>query len=103
MLTRETGWRQGDLLTQDAAAKLTAPNCVVGEDHRVVVITHDCDIPHDGETSVTASRTLRQKSRSMPAKRSPTRPLRWPTSGAWIRGARNTSACEMMIAGTSCR
>ncbi len=52
MLTRDTDWRQGDLLTQDAAARLTALNGVVGEKHRVVVITHDCDIPHDGETSV---------------------------------------------------
>lgn len=52
MLTRDTGWRQGDLLTQGTAAKLTALNSTVGEEHRVVVITHDCDLPHDGETSV---------------------------------------------------
>lgn len=52
MLTRDTDWRQGDLLTQDAAAELTALNGAVGERHRVVVITHDCDLPHDGETSV---------------------------------------------------
>jgi len=52
MLTRDTDWRQGDLLTQEAAAKLTALNGAVGEKHRVVVITHDCDLPHGGETSV---------------------------------------------------
>lgn len=52
MLTRDTDWRQGDLLTQDAAAKLTALNGPVGETHRIVVITHDCDLPNDGETSV---------------------------------------------------
>lgn len=52
MLTRDTDWRQGDLLTQEAAAQLTALNGAVGEKHRVVVITHDCDLPHDGETSV---------------------------------------------------
>jgi hypothetical protein len=52
MLTRDTDWRQGDLLTQETAAKLTALNSTVGEEHRVVVITHDCDLPHDGETSV---------------------------------------------------
>jgi hypothetical protein len=52
MLTRDTDWRQGDLLTQEAATKLTALNGVVGEKHRVVVVTHDCDLPHDGETSV---------------------------------------------------
>ncbi|WP_265286233.1 hypothetical protein [Verminephrobacter eiseniae] len=51
MLTRDTDWRHGDLLTQETAAKLTALNGVVGEKHRVVV-THDCDLPHDGETSV---------------------------------------------------
>lgn len=52
MLTRDTDWRQGDLLTPDAAAKLTALNSAVGEMHRIVVITHDCDLPNDGETSV---------------------------------------------------
>lgn len=52
MLTRDTDWRQGDLLTQETAAKLTALNSTVGEAHRVVVITHDCDLPNDSETSV---------------------------------------------------
>ena len=50
MLTRDTGWRQGDLLTQETAIRLT----LVGEadKKRVVVITHDCDIPHKDEASV---------------------------------------------------
>lgn len=52
MLKRDTNWRQGDLLTQEVADSLTALNGVVGEKHRVVVITHDCDLPHDGETLV---------------------------------------------------
>ena len=52
MLTRDTDWRQGDLLTLETAAKLMTLNCMVGEERRVVVITHDCDIPHDGETSI---------------------------------------------------
>jgi hypothetical protein len=52
MLTRDTDWRQGDLLTQEAAAKLTLLNSAVDEKHRVVVITHDCDLPHEGETSI---------------------------------------------------
>lgn len=52
MLTRDTDWRQGDLLTQETAAKLTALNSAVGEAHRVVVITHDCDLPNSAETSV---------------------------------------------------
>ncbi len=43
MLTRDTDWRQGDLLTQETAVKLTALNGAVCEAHRVVVITHDCD------------------------------------------------------------
>lgn len=52
MLTRDTDWRQGDLLTRETAAKLTTLRGTVGEEHRVVVITHDCDLPHDSETSV---------------------------------------------------
>ena len=52
MLARDTDWRQGDLLTQETAAKLTALNGAVDEAHRVVVITHDCDLPNEGETSV---------------------------------------------------
>lgn len=52
MLTRDTDWRQGDLLTQETAANLTALNSAVGEARRVVVITHDCDLPNDSETSV---------------------------------------------------
>jgi hypothetical protein len=52
MLTRKTAWRQGDLLTQDSAARLKALSDVVSEKIRVVVITHDCDLPHDGEKSV---------------------------------------------------
>ena len=40
MLTRDTDWRQGDLLTQEAAAKLTVMNGVVDEGHRVVVAGH---------------------------------------------------------------
>jgi len=52
MLTRDTDWRQGDLLTQETAAKLTALDGAVGETHRIIVITHDCDLPNDGETSV---------------------------------------------------
>lgn len=52
MLTRDTDWRQGDLLTQDAAAKLTALKDAVGDKHRVIVITHDCDLSHGGETAV---------------------------------------------------
>ena len=35
MLTRDTDWRQGDLLTLDAAAKLTALNGAIGETHRI--------------------------------------------------------------------
>lgn len=52
MLMRDNDWRQGDLLTQEAAAKLTALESSVSENHRFVVITHDCDLPHSGETWV---------------------------------------------------
>src|SRR5690606_15635897 len=52
-LTRDTDWRQGDLLTQEAAAKLALMlNDVISEKTRIVIITHDCDLPHPGETSV---------------------------------------------------
>lgn len=52
MLTRDIDWRQGDLLTQEAASRLTAPNCVGSGNRRIVVVTHDCDLPHGAETSV---------------------------------------------------
>jgi hypothetical protein len=52
MLTRDTDWRQGDLLTQEAATRLTALDDAADEKRRVVVITHDCDLRHDGETAV---------------------------------------------------
>ncbi|EHQ52223.1 hypothetical protein ECTPHS_05996 [Ectothiorhodospira sp. PHS-1] len=48
MLARDTGWRQGDLLTREAAAQLglveTADDGV-----RAIIITHDCDISHEAE------------------------------------------------------
>lgn len=44
MLARDTDWRQGDLLTREVAA--------VDEERRVIVITHDCDLPHGSELCV---------------------------------------------------
>lgn len=52
MLTRDTDWRQGDLLTRESAITLATLNGLVGESHRVIVITHDCDLPNGHETSV---------------------------------------------------
>lgn len=52
MLPRDTNWRQGDLLTQEAAASLAALNDAVTAKQRVVVITHDCDLPNDSEAWV---------------------------------------------------
>lgn len=52
MLMCNTEWRQGDLLTQETATKLTELQGMVGEKHRVVVITHDCDLQNESETSV---------------------------------------------------
>jgi hypothetical protein len=51
MLVRDTDWRQGDLLTCEAAAAL---GLVDATDHgrRAVVITHDCDLPHESEHCV---------------------------------------------------
>jgi hypothetical protein len=51
MLARDTDWRQGDLLTSEAAAALGLVK-VADEGHRVVVITHDCDLPHPSELDV---------------------------------------------------
>lgn len=48
MLERDTKWRQGDLPTRAAAAELQLIG--PGKDQRfVVVISHDCDIPHQDE------------------------------------------------------
>jgi hypothetical protein len=51
MLGRDTDWRQGDLLTREAAAAL---GLVAADDEgrRVIVITHDCDLPHKSEWCV---------------------------------------------------
>jgi hypothetical protein len=51
MLPRDTGWRQGDLLTHEAAIALGLVDGV-DDGHRVVVITHDCDLPHESESCV---------------------------------------------------
>lgn len=51
MLARDTDWRQGDLLTREAAAALGLV-AAVDEERRVIVITHDCDLPHGSELCV---------------------------------------------------
>jgi len=51
MLARDTDWRQGDLLTREAAAALGLV-AAVDEERRVIVITHDCDLPHESELCV---------------------------------------------------
>lgn len=50
MLPRDTDWRQGDLLTGEALAALALAG--VTDQQRAVVITHDCDLPHEGEANV---------------------------------------------------
>jgi hypothetical protein len=52
MQTHGIDWRQGDLLTREATTRLTAQSGAVGGKCRAVVITHDCDLAHDEETSV---------------------------------------------------
>lgn len=51
MLDRSTEWRQGELLTRKSAERL---NLISGSDdsHYAVVISHDCDIPNQRESSV---------------------------------------------------
>lgn len=51
MLARDTDWRQGDLLTCEAAAALGLVGAA-DQERRVIVITHDCDLPHDSELCV---------------------------------------------------
>ena len=51
MLARDTDWRQGDLLTCEAAAALGLVE-LTGDGYRVIVITHDCDLRHDSESYV---------------------------------------------------
>ena len=51
MLARDTDWRQGDLLTCKAAAALGLVDAT-DDGRRIIVITHDCDLPHDSELCV---------------------------------------------------
>ena len=51
MLARDTDWRQGDLLTCKAAAALGLVGAT-DQGHRAIVITHDCDLPHESELCV---------------------------------------------------
>jgi hypothetical protein len=51
MLARDTDWRQGDLLTCEAAAALGLVGAT-DQGNRAIVITHDCDLPHVSEHSV---------------------------------------------------
>jgi hypothetical protein len=50
MLARDTDWRQGDLLTCEAAAALGLVEAT-DEGHRVIIITHE-DLPHESEPCV---------------------------------------------------
>ena len=50
MLARDTDWRQGDLLTCEAAAALGLVGAA--DQGRCVIVTHDCDLPHDSELCV---------------------------------------------------
>lgn len=51
MLARDTDWRQGDLLTCEAAAALGLIEAT-DDGRRAIIITHDCDLPHAGEPFV---------------------------------------------------
>jgi hypothetical protein len=51
VLARDTDWRQGDLLTCEAAAALGLVGAT-DQVHRAIVITHDCDLPHESELCV---------------------------------------------------
>lgn len=51
MLPRDTDWRQGDLLTCEAAVALGLV-ATADERRHVIVITHDCDLRHDSESHI---------------------------------------------------
>ena len=51
MLARDTEWRQGDLLTCEAADALGLAEAADGG-RRAIIITHDCDLRHEKELSV---------------------------------------------------
>lgn len=51
MLGRATEWRQGHLLTDDSALALGLVP-ILGTSAKVIVITHDCDIPNDKEQNI---------------------------------------------------
>ncbi|MBK8767849.1 MAG: hypothetical protein IPM01_25865 [Burkholderiaceae bacterium] len=51
MLARDTDWRQGDLLTCETAVALGLVGAT-DQGHRAMVITHDCDLPHESEHCV---------------------------------------------------
>lgn len=51
MLGRDTHWRQGDLLTSESAFALDL-GIQAGSKRRAIVITHDCDLAHEGEQYV---------------------------------------------------
>lgn len=45
--TRETNWRQGHILPQEAASHFKLANALDDEATCVVVVTHDCDLAND--------------------------------------------------------
>lgn len=51
MLARDTDWRQADLLTCKAAVALGLVGAT-DQGRRVIVITHDCDLPHESELCI---------------------------------------------------
>ena len=51
MLGRDTKWRQGDLLTDKEAHAIELVE-TLNSNRRVVLISHDCDLPNDTETFV---------------------------------------------------
>lgn len=52
MLDRDTKWRQGDLLTREAAKRLGLISSDGDDGCHVVVVSHDCDILHPKEPNV---------------------------------------------------
>lgn len=51
MIGRNTTWRQGSLIKQEELVRI---GLSIDPSHQVIVISHDCDIPHKGEEIIEA-------------------------------------------------
>ena len=75
--TRDTRWRQGHVLPQDAAARFGLTNAADPGSTCAVVIAHDCDLANDSleaepHVEVIVGRTVRRCERQLLLGQGPT-------------------------------